>query len=407
MTTLNRRTKRPLQAMTAQLMATEGPLRLALNELSRLGIGERIVKSALAATIAWLVAGQIPRENAPFVAALTAVYTMDLTILKSVRSAGQRLVGIGIGIAMAFLAAEFLGVHAWSVGLVILVSLVIGLRLGLKSDGMTQVAGTAIVVLVVRSTTEARGIYALTFLADTAIGTAIGLAVNSIFAPPIFVPSADRRALDALRGRLIDLMDQLATMVVDGITPDESTALSTAIRRLRGDLTAADESLSNAEESLKFNLLAGRQRTQLAAIHETDRQLEPIVDSLQQLVGALGGAANAAWMDDPELTERIANLVSAATMILGEPAGAATPANQRDLADRLLRPHHPRRPDLPDITRRLMGRPRPGHRIRQIPCKLGHSLGIATRGSAPRSECRGLRGQTRRLTARPHAPDPA
>jgi uncharacterized membrane protein YgaE (UPF0421/DUF939 family) len=321
--------------MTAQLTATEGPLRRALNELSRLGIGERIVKSALAATIAWLIAGQIPRENAPFVAALTAVYTMDLTILKSLRSAGQRLAGIGIGIAMAFLAAEFLGVHAWSVGLVILASLVVGLRLGLQSDGMTQVAGTAIVVMVVRSTTEARSIYALTFLADTAIGTAIGLAVNSVFAPPIFVPSA-RRALDALRGRLIDLMDQLATMVVDGITPDEASALSTAIARLRTDLSAADESLSNAEESLKFNLLAGRQRAQLAAIHQTDRQLEPIVDCLHQLVNALGAAADAEWMADPVLTERIANLISAATMILSDPAGAANPANQRDLADRLL-----------------------------------------------------------------------
>jgi uncharacterized membrane protein YgaE (UPF0421/DUF939 family) len=318
--------------MTAQLTATEGPLRRALNELSRLGIGERIVKSALAATIAWLIAGQIPRENAPFVAALTAVYTMDLTILKSLRSAGQRLAGIGIGIAMAFLAAEFLGVHAWSVGLVILASLVVGLRLGLQSDGMTQVAGTAIVVMVVRSTTEARSIYALTFLADTAIGTAIGLAVNSVFAPPIFVPSA-RRALDALRGRLIDLMDQLATMVVDGITPDEASALSTAIARLRTDLSAADESLSNAEESLKFNLLAGRQRAQLAAIHQTDRQLEPIVDCLHQLVNALGAAADAEWMADPVLTERIANLVSAATVILSDPT---TPANQRDLADRLL-----------------------------------------------------------------------
>jgi hypothetical protein len=199
---------------------------------------------------------------------------------------------------------------------------------------MTQVAGTAIVVMVVRSTTEARSIYALTFLADTAIGTAIGLAVNSVFAPPIFVPSA-RRAMDALRSRLIDLMDQLATMVVDGITPDEATALSSAIARLRTDLTAADESLSNAEESLKFNLLAGRQRTQLAAIHQTDRRLEPIVDCLQQLVSALGSASDAAWMDDRTLTERIANLISAATMILSDPAGAATHANQRDLADRL------------------------------------------------------------------------
>jgi uncharacterized membrane protein YgaE (UPF0421/DUF939 family) len=330
LSTLNRRTQRQLQALTAQLTATEGPLRRALDELSRLGIGERIVKSALAATIAWMVAAQLPRENAPFVAALTAVYTIDLTILKSLRSAWQRLAGIGLGIAMAFLAAEFLGVHAWSVGLVILLSLVIGLRLNLKSDGMVQVAGTAIVVLVVRSTTEERSIYALIFLADTLIGTAIGLAVNSIFAPPVFVPSA-RRAVTALGNRLIDLMDQLGTMVVDGITAEEATTLSDAIARLEADLRSTDESLSSAEESLKYNLLAGRQRAQLTTFHEMDRRLGPVVVALQRLVIALGEGAGAAWMENPVLTERIANLISAATMILGDPD---SPAQKQDLADR-------------------------------------------------------------------------
>jgi uncharacterized membrane protein YgaE (UPF0421/DUF939 family) len=329
----NRHTQRRLQTLTAHLTATEGPLRLALNELGRFGIGERIVKSALAATIAWLVAGQVPRENAPFVAALTAVYTMDLTILKSLRSAGQRLAGIALGIGMAFLAAEFLGVHSWSVGLVILISLVIGLRLNLNADGMTQVAGTAIVVLVVRSNTEARGVYALTFLADTAIGTAIGLAVNGFISPPNYLPTA-RRAFNALTHRLIDLMDQLATMVVDGIEPAEAVALSDAIGRLGDDLRAVDETLSNAGESLTFNPLAARQRAQLTALHDTDRRLSPVVYNLQRLVDALGAASGASWMRDRSLTERIANLISAATLTVSESGQSDWSAIVDELAER-------------------------------------------------------------------------
>jgi uncharacterized membrane protein YgaE (UPF0421/DUF939 family) len=331
--TLNRHTQRRLQMLTAHLTATEGPLRLALDQLSRRGIGERIIKSALAATIAWLIAGQVPRESAPFVAALTAVYTMDLTILKSLRSAGQRLAGITLGIGVAFLAAEFLGVHAWSVGLVILISLVIGLRLNLTSDGMTQVAGTAIVVLVVRATTEARSLYALTFLADTAIGTAIGLLINGIVSPPNFLPTA-RRALDALTNRLIDLLDQLATMVVDGITPEEATSLAGAIGRLQDDLRAIDESLSRSEESMRFNLLASRQREHLATFHDTDRRLAPVVDGLQRLVIAVGEAAGTAWMENRLLTEQIANLISAVTVILSETETPGSLANAQDLVDR-------------------------------------------------------------------------
>ena len=330
MSSFNLQAQRRLATISAHLTATEGPLRAALNEFSRLGIGERIVKSALAATLAWLVADQVPRESAPFVAALTAVYTVDLTILKSLRAAGQRLAGITLGIGVAFLAAEFLGVHSWSVGLVILVSLVIGLRLNLKPDGMTQVAGTAIVVMVVRATTEERSVYALNFLADTAIGTTIGLAVNSIISPPNFLPAA-RRAVGALTNRLIDLMDQLATMVVDGISAAESTTLSDAIRRLRDDLRDAGESLSNAEESLRFNPLAKRQRAHLTAIHDTDRHLEPVVSSLQQLVEALGKASGASWMQDIALTERIAYAVSAATVALGERDAGLSPESAAEL----------------------------------------------------------------------------
>jgi uncharacterized membrane protein YgaE (UPF0421/DUF939 family) len=241
----------------------------------------------------------------------------SLPILKSLRAAWQRIAGITLGIAMAFLAAELIGVHSWSAGLVILISLAIGLRLNLAPDGMTQVAGTAILVLVVRSTTEERSIYALTFLADTAIGTAIGLAVNSLFAPPNFVPAA-RRAVTALTGRLFDLMDQLATMVVDGITPEEATALSEAIGRLRIDLHAADESLSSAEESLRFNPLAQRQRSQLTAFHATDQRLESIVNHVQRLVDALASAHDAPWMQDRLFDESIANLVSATMFALGD-----------------------------------------------------------------------------------------
>ena len=69
MSAWNQKTRRNVQVAAARLSGTEGPLRTALSELAKFGIGERIVKSALAATLAWMVAAQIPRESAPFVAA--------------------------------------------------------------------------------------------------------------------------------------------------------------------------------------------------------------------------------------------------------------------------------------------------------------------------------------------------
>ena len=339
MDNLSRQTRKSVRAATAHLTATEGPMRHALTELARFGIGERIVKSAIAATVAWLVADQIPRDNAPFVAALTAVYTIDLTILKSLRSAGQRLAGLAIGIAIAFAAAEVLGVHSWSVGLVILLSLVVGLRLNLKPDGMTQVAGTAIVVMVVRATTDERTIYSLSVLADTAIGTAVGLGINGLIAPPSFLPAATR-ALDLLTDRLTGLVDQLASMVSDGLSVTEAEVLSRLVGAVRSDLAEVDESLTNAEESVRFNPLARRQRESVSRYHALDAWLEPVVTELQRLIDALGAASSTPWVSDQELTGALANLISAVAVGLSETTSLATDAalssaSRLDIAERL------------------------------------------------------------------------
>ena len=320
MTLFNRHASRRLIAISGALSGSEGPLRSALNELSRVGIGERILKSAIAATLAWLAADQIPRQSAPFVAALTALYTIDLTLLRSLTAAWQRLAGIALGIAMAFAAGELLGVHAWSVGLVILVSLTIGFRLNLKTDGMAQVAATAVLVLVVRSTTSERGVYSLDYLADTVIGTAIGLGVNAFLAPPNPLPRAEK-ALQIVVNRLIAVLDQLATMLVGGITRPEAEELAVVSAQVRVDLANVNTALATATESMRFNLIAIRQQAQLDHFHSIERRLVPMIEALNRSAAALGAASAEPWMRERAFTETIANLVSAVSwVVLGQGA---------------------------------------------------------------------------------------
>lgn len=60
-----RRPAKRLTALSAVLTGTEGPLRAALNELGKVGIGERILKSAIAATLAWIAASYLPARIPP------------------------------------------------------------------------------------------------------------------------------------------------------------------------------------------------------------------------------------------------------------------------------------------------------------------------------------------------------
>ena len=174
-------------------------------------------------------------------------------------AAWQRLAGIGLGIAMAFAAAELLGVHAWWVGLVILVSLMIGLRLNLKTDGMAQVAGTAFSCWSCARRPGA-GVYSLDYLADT-YRNRDRAGRQRVSGPAQSVPRAEK-ALGIVVNRLIAVLDQLATMVVDGITRAEAEELAAASAQVRADLANVNTALATARES-KFNLIAGRQQAQL------------------------------------------------------------------------------------------------------------------------------------------------
>ena len=55
MRTINKAAQSRLVAISGTLTGTDGPLRAALDELSRVGIGERVLKSALAASLAFPV----------------------------------------------------------------------------------------------------------------------------------------------------------------------------------------------------------------------------------------------------------------------------------------------------------------------------------------------------------------
>lgn len=287
---VRRRTRRGLVTATAHLTATEGSLRVALDELTERGVGARVIKGALAATLAWAVAGQITPESLPFVASLTALFTVQLTIKQSVEGGRNRLLGVLVGISVAFGVSELVGLHSWSMGVVVLVALLVGLRLKLASGGVEQVAATAIVVMFVQSTSDERLLYAASHLADTAIGTGTGLLLNALVAPPDYVPAA-RAAVQALGRRLVVVLEDLAAALAEGTTAAEAADLLAAAQVVERELGDVDEAIERAEESLEYNLAGGRQRSAFARCRELSEELRGSVYRTLSLSGSLGDAA--------------------------------------------------------------------------------------------------------------------
>jgi uncharacterized membrane protein YgaE (UPF0421/DUF939 family) len=85
----------------AHLTGSEGPLRAALDRLRGVGMGERVLKTAIAVALSWELARLIPGNPNPVLAAMTAMFSINLTIAGSVSDAIQRILGVGVGVGVA------------------------------------------------------------------------------------------------------------------------------------------------------------------------------------------------------------------------------------------------------------------------------------------------------------------
>jgi uncharacterized membrane protein YgaE (UPF0421/DUF939 family) len=305
---------------TASALATgtEGPVRVALDRLRRYGLGERVIKSALAAGLAWLVAYRIHEDPLPVLAPITALFTIQVTLARSIRGSVQRLLGVGAGVAMALILSRVIGLHWWVVSLVVLISLIAGFRVfRLEPAGVEQMTVSGLLVLISGSTGNILHVASFHIL-DTVIGTAIGIAANSLIAPPSHV-SAARSAVRALGQRLIGVIDDLAKGLAGGIDRDQATTILERARAVAAELDEVQVALERAEESLKYNLPGNRQKTALARYRRANRALDHaaiqtrvISRTVTDCVDSAGPSeARPAWLGPDALGMPLANLLSA------------------------------------------------------------------------------------------------
>jgi uncharacterized membrane protein YccC len=238
----------------------------------------RLVKSTVAGTVAWEAAALINSPR-PVLASVGAILVVQVTVRASFSRSIQLTVAVTIGLAGSLLLGHVLGLHWWSIGLAILAALIVGelLRLGPFS------AQVAISVLLALSL---GGTYGYERLVDTAIGACIGVIVNAVIAPPTFVQEASqtlRRIGDDFSALLADIADGLAN------TPDRATVLRwlARARELSADVTAADATVSQGEESLRFNHRARAEVERLERIGEARLAFEHGVTQTRGMMRSL------------------------------------------------------------------------------------------------------------------------
>src|SRR5438067_390676 len=114
--------------------------------LARFGVGPRVLKTAIAAGLAWWI-GNLLGEPQPVFAAITAIIGLEPTVASSLARAGELILGMLAGLALAAMMIQFSGSAPLAVFLLVLLATAIGSRLRMRQAVIVEFSITALLVV--------------------------------------------------------------------------------------------------------------------------------------------------------------------------------------------------------------------------------------------------------------------
>ncbi|WP_329543892.1 aromatic acid exporter family protein [Streptomyces sp. NBC_01356] len=205
------------------------------------------LRSAAAATIAYVVALHLSPEPAPLTAPLTALLVVQVTLYATITTGVRRVNSVVAGVVVAIIFSSLVGLTWWSLALLIVASLAVG-HLVRVSEFVPEVAISAMLVLGVTRV----GDIAWARVLETLIGAVVGLACNLVLAPPVWVGVAGESIEDLAR-RMRQLMLRIGEEAAGRTPASLAAARLHEARRLDHDIVEVDAALRQAEDSLKLN----------------------------------------------------------------------------------------------------------------------------------------------------------
>lgn len=185
--------------------------------------------TAIAACTAWVAALALGLTT-PVVAAVGAVITVALSLNRSLRT-GLSLVGAtAAALTVAYVLYQWWGLHVWTVGVLVIVSLIIGRAMRLGAEGSIQIPATALFLYVMgQSLTDE-------LIVQRILGTLLGVSIGLVYS---FVAHPERPE-ERMTERLADLGTRLGALLVamggpaagSSLTRRQATEWLTEARRL-------------------------------------------------------------------------------------------------------------------------------------------------------------------------------
>lgn len=220
-------------------------------------------KTALAAGLSFEIA-QLTGTKHPYFAPLAAILCVQITIDKSIKSGYNRIAGTVIGVLLTAFIAGFIGVHGWSIGLIVLIGTLIGRVLGLGESAVYQVGISAMMVLMFEAKSHS---YALDRVVETVIGAAIAIIINMVIIPPDLTRDA-KEAFNTLNDNLAKCFYRTGEWIDNDCEEAKGEKLRQDTRTFLAHLHDVLTKSEQAEDSLKYNPLRKNNRDRLHDVRE-------------------------------------------------------------------------------------------------------------------------------------------
>ena len=191
-----------------------------------------ILHSAVAASLAWLVATEVVGHPRPFFAPISAVVTLGLTVGQRRRRAIELAIGVSVGIAIADALVVAIGTGTWQVGVVVALAMAAATLLGGGPLLASQAAASAVLVATLQP--PSGGVDFGRSL-DALVGGGSALLVSSLL-----LPVNPLRLLRESAGPVLDNLVEALEQLTEALTtrrPAAADAALLALARAEGSTT--------------------------------------------------------------------------------------------------------------------------------------------------------------------------
>jgi uncharacterized membrane protein YccC len=281
--------------------------------------GWSVVQSAVAASVAYLLAILVLGHERPFFAAIAAVICLGVTLGQRARRAVEVVFGVAFGLMVADLLVLLIGSGVAQIGVVVLLAMAAAVFFGGGPLLVNQAAISALLVVVLQPPHDA---FDPARFLDALVGGCVALTVNYLF--PINPERLVERAARPIFDELVIVLEDIAAALENGDRERAERALLRARRIDDDQVKSFNEALAAGHETARLSPTRRRALGHLELYANAGTRIDLAVINTRVLAR---GAANAALRGDkapPQLPEAVLDLsqaVKALATYLEQPGG--------------------------------------------------------------------------------------